>query len=211
MGPAAERGANAMKHGLALCLLLLAAGGALRAQEPRPPGTTTAVEATVGNSALQLRYLAPAPWPAIRGRSDLDYGFLLSQNRNIIGSAALMFHTDLHIVPNLTIDVGPKGYLALLSDVNKTDVFAVALGVDARYAVLPQWGVAAFGSAFYSPTVLTFGSADNVYDFSAGADVAFTPRLSGLAGYRWYKYTTIAEPDIVVQREVFAGLRWRLR
>lgn len=199
-----------MKYGLALSLLLLIAGGALRAQEPRPPGTNTAIEATAGNSALQLQYLAPSSFARL-GRSDLDYGFLLSQNRNIIGSAALMFHTNLHIVPNLTIDVGPKGYLALLSDVNKTDVFAVAFGVDARYVLLPRWGIAAFGSAFYSPTVLTFGSADNVYDFSAGADVRFTPRLSGLAGYRWYKYTTIAEPDIVVQREVFAGLRWRLR
>jgi hypothetical protein len=199
-----------MKYGLALALLLLIAGGALRAQEPRTPGTNTAVEATAGNSALQLSYLAPSSFTAT-GRSDLDYGFLLSQNRNIIGSAALMFHTDLHIVPNLTIDVGPKGYLALLSDVNKTDVFAVAFGADARYVLIPRWGIAAYGAAFYSPTVLTFGSADNVYDFSAGADVRFTPRLSGLAGYRWYKYTTIAEPDIVVQREFFAGLRWRLR
>jgi YfaZ precursor len=201
-----------MRYGLALSLLLLTAGGALRAQEqPRPPGTNTAIEATAGNSALQLSYLAPSPWAGTTGRSDLDYGFLLTQNRNIIGSAALMFHTNLDIVPNLTIDVGPKGYLALLSDVNKTDVFAVAFGVDARYVLLPRWGIAAFGGAFYSPTVLTFGEADNVYDFSAGADVRFTPRLSGIAGYRWYKYTTIAEPDIVVQREVFAGLRWRLR
>lgn len=199
-----------MKYGIALGFLLFLAGGALHAQEPRPPGTNTAVEAMAGNSALQLRYLAPSPWAVTTGRSDLDYGFLLSENRNIIGSAALMFHTNLNIVPNLTIDVGPKGYLALLSDVNKTDVFAVAFGVDARYVVLPRWGIAAFGSAFYSPTVLTFGSADNVYDFTAGADVRFTSRLSGMAGYRWYKYATIAEPDIVVQRQVFAGLRWRL-
>jgi hypothetical protein len=200
-----------MKYGIALGLLLLVAGGALHAQEPRPPGINTAVEATAGNSALQLRYLAPSPWAVTTRGSDLDYGFLLTQNRNLIGSTALMFHTDLHIVPNLTIDVGPQGYLALLSDVNKTDIFAVAFGVNARYVLLPRWGISAFGSAFYSPTVLTFGQADNIYDFTAGADVRFTPRLSGLAGYRWFKITTIAEPDIVVQREVFAGLRWQLR
>ena len=200
-----------MKYAIALGFLLLVAGSVVHAQEPRPPGVNTAVEATAGNSALQLRYLAPSPWAATTGRSDLDYGFLLTQNRNIIGSAALMFHTNLHILPNLTIDVGPKGYLALLSDVNKTDIFAVAFGVDARYVVLPRWGIAAFGSAFYSPTVLTFGQGDNVYDFTAGADIPFTSRLSGLAGYRWFKLTTIAEPDIVVQREVFAGLRWKLK
>lgn len=200
-----------MKYRIALGFFLLVAGGALHAQEPLPPGTRTAVEATAGNSALQLRYLAPSPWAATPRGSDLDYGFLLTQNRNLIGSTALMFHTDLHIVPNLTIDVGPQGYLALLSDINKTDIFAVAFGVNARYVLLPRWGISAFGSAFYSPTVLTFGQADNIYDFTAGADVRFTPRLSGLAGYRWFKITTIAEPDIVVQREVFAGLRWQLR
>jgi hypothetical protein len=199
-----------MKYGIALGFVLLIAGGVVHAQEPRPPGSHTEVEATAGNSALQLRYLSPSPW-AIATGSDLDYGFLLTQNRNIIGSAALMFHTRLHIVPHLTIDVGPQGYLALLSDVNKTDVFAVAFGVSARYVLLPRWGIAAFGSAFYSPTVLTFGQADNIYDFTAGADIPFTSRLSGMAGYRWFKITTIAEPDIVVQREVFAGLTWKLR
>lgn len=200
-----------MKYGLALGFLLLA-GGALHAQEPRPTNTTTAIEAMGGNSVVQLRYLAPSPWQATgRTSSDLDYGFLLSENRDIIGSAALMFHTNLNVVPGLTIDVGPKGYLALLSALNKTDVFAVAFGADARYVLLPRWGIAAFGSAFYSPGVLTFGSAHNLYDFTAGAQVQFTPRLTGLGGYRWLKFTTVAEPDVRVQNEVFAGLRWQLR
>jgi hypothetical protein len=168
-----------------------------------------------GNSVVQLRYLSPSPWEATgRGRSDVDYGFLLSENRDIILSTALMFHTDLDVVPGLTIDVGPQGYLALLSAVRKTDVFAVALGAGARY-ILPflstRWGIAAFGSAFYSPGVLTFGSAHNLYDFTAGAEVQFTPRLAGRAGYRWLKFTTVGEPDVRVDNELFAGLRWQLR
>ena len=204
-----------MKYGLALGLLVVfAGGGALRAQEPRPTGTTTAVEAMGGNSVVQLRYLSPSPWAVTgRGRSDLDYGFLLSENRDIILSTALMFHTDLNPVPGLTIDVGPQGYLALLSAIRKTDVFAVAFGADARYRLpflSPQWGIAVFGSAFYSPGVLTFGSAHNLYDFTAGGEVQFTPRLAGLAGYRWLKFTTVGEPDVRVQNEIFAGLRWRL-
>lgn len=203
-----------MKYGLALGLLLLSAAGALRAQEPRTTDTSTAVEAMGGNSVVQLRYLSPSPWAVTgRGRSDLDYGFLLSENRDIILSTALMFHTNLDLVPGLTINVGPQGYLALLSAIKKTDVFAVALGADARYLLpflSPRWGIAAFGSAFYSPGVLTFGSAHNLYDFTAGMEVQFTPRLAGLAGYRWLKFTTVAEPNVRVQNEVFAGLRWRL-
>lgn len=203
-----------MKYSLVSGLLLLSVAGALHAQEPRRTPTTTAVEAMGGNSVVQLRYLSPSPWEVTgRGRSDLDFGFLLSENRDIILSTALMFHTNLDLVPGLTIDVGPQGYLALLSALRKTDVFAVALGADARYILpflSPRWGIAAFGSAFYSPGVLTFGSAHNLYDFTAGAEVQFTPRLAGLAGYRWLKFTTVGEPDVRVQNEVFAGLRWRL-
>jgi hypothetical protein len=199
-----------MKLGLILGLLSLIAGSVLHAQEPRPTSVTTAIEATGGNSVLQLRYLAPSPWQPTGARSDLDYGFLLSESRDIIASTALMFHTDLHIAPGLTIDVGPQGYLALLNALNKTDVFAAAFGVDTRYLLLPDWGIAAFGSAFYSPGVLTFGNAHNLYDFTAGAEVQFTARLAGQAGYRWLKFTLVNEPDDRVQDEVFAGLRWRL-
>lgn len=201
-----------MKYGLTVGFVLLLASGLLHAQEPRPPGTTTAVEAMGGNSVVQLRYLSPSPWAVTGGeRSDIDYGFLLSESRDIIASTALMFHTNLNILPGLTIDVGPQGYLALLSGARKTDVFAIAFGADARYVVVPRWRVAVFGSAFYSPGVLTFGSAHNLYDFTAGGEMQFTPRLAALAGYRWLKFTTVGEPDVRVQNEVFAGLRWRLR
>ncbi|HUN72790.1 MAG TPA: YfaZ family outer membrane protein [Steroidobacteraceae bacterium] len=200
-----------MKHGLILGILMLAATGIAHAQEPLPGNVGAAVEANGGNSVMQLRYLAPSPWEASGGRSDLDYGFLLSEDRDLIASTALMFHTDLHLVPGLTIDVGPQGYLALLNALNKTDVFAAAFGADTRYLLIPRWGIAAFGSAFYSPGVLTFGNAHNVYDFTAGAEVRLTSRLSGQAGYRWLKFTLVDEPDDRVQDEVFAGLRWQLQ
>ncbi|HEY7890072.1 MAG TPA: YfaZ family outer membrane protein [Steroidobacteraceae bacterium] len=190
-----------------LCILLLAPVAALHAQEPRQPGTNVA-EASAGNSVLQLRYLTPSP--LTETRSDLDYGLLLSEGRDIIASAALMFHTDLQPIPRLTLEIGPQGYLALLSAQQKTDVTAVALGANARYEIIRRWGVAAFGSGFYSPGVLTFGSAHNLYDFTAGGEIRFTPRLTGQAGYRWLKFTTVGEPDVRVQNEVFAGLSWKL-
>ena len=192
-----------------LCVLLIAPAAALHAQEPRPPGAKV-IEATAGNSVLQLHYLTPSPLNLSGTRSDLDYGFLLSEGRDIIGSGALMFHTNLHPIPRLTLEIGPQGYLALLSGQQKTDVMAVALGADARYEILSRWGFAAFGSGFYSPGVLTFGSAHNLYDFTAGGEIRFTPRLTGKAGYRWLKFTTVGEPDVRVQNEVFAGLNWKL-
>ena len=189
-----------------ICGLLLAAGAA-RAQEPRLADTKSSIDAVIGNSILQVRYLTQSPLgPA---RTDLDYGLLFSESNDIIASVALMFGTDLDLVPRLQFRIGPQAYLARLVAVRKTDLFALAVGASARYELIPRWGVAVFGSGFYSPGVVTFGTAHNLYDFTAGGEIRFTSRLDGMAGYRWLKVTTVGEPNIKVVNEVFAGLRWR--
>lgn len=195
---------------LMVCGLALAAAQQLHAQEPRPAGSGSYLGATIGNSVLQLRYLSPSPVNPAGSNTDLDYGLLLSEDRDIIGSAALMFHADLNLVPGLTLGFGPQAYVALLNAAHKTNVAAISAGANVRYEILRRWGIAAFGSAFYSPGVLTFGNAHNLYDFTAGGEVRFTPRLVGQAGYRWLKFTLVGEPNDRVGNEVFAGLRWRM-
>jgi hypothetical protein len=192
---------------LGICSFLLAAGG-VEAQVPRSADSNRAVDATIGNKVLQLRYLTRSPLGA--AKSDLDYGLLVTENNDLIGSAALMFETDLDQVPRLRFEIGPQAYLARLVTQQKTDVFALAAGANARYDIIRRLGLAAVGSAFYSPGVLTFGSAHNLYDFTAGVELRFASRLTGMAGYRWMKFTLVNQPDIKVTNELFAGLRWRL-
>jgi hypothetical protein len=98
---------------LAIWESTLLAAGQLRAQAPSPPNTTRAIDATVGNQVLQLRYLTDTPLKGVR--INLDYGVLLSDSRKFIGSTAWMFDTDLNVLPRLTFQVGPQGYLARLS------------------------------------------------------------------------------------------------
>jgi hypothetical protein len=187
---------------------ILAMAGPLHAQEALPSDVARAFDGTVGNNVLQLHYLTQAP---IGGpKNNLGYGVLLTENREFIASSALMFDTDLHILPRLTFQIGPQGYLARLATGQKTDVAAIALGANVRYELIRRMGLAVFGSGFYSPGVLTFGSAHNLYDFTAGAELRFIPRLVGIAGYRWLKFTLVNEPDERVANEVFAGLRWQL-
>lgn len=195
-------------HLIGLCGLMLAAGAA-QAQEPRSPDTHSAVSAVIGNSVLQVRYLTQSPFEQVK--SDLDYGLLLTEGNDVIGSAALMFDTTLNQVPRLRFQIGPQAYLARLTGPQKTDVFALSVGANARYDLVHSLGLAAVGSAFYSPGVTTFGSAHNLYDFSAGAEIQFASRLTAMAGYRWLKFTLANQPDRKVQNELYAGLRWQLR
>jgi opacity protein-like surface antigen len=142
---------------------------------------------------------------------NLDYGVLFTENRELVASAALMFDANFLPLSRLRLQFGPEANLAWLAAGTKTDVFALALGAGARYDISQQIGLALFGSAFYSPGVLTFGSAHNMYDFTAGVEVKLGGRLSGQAGYRWFKFTLVDQPDEKLVDEVFAGVRWQFK
>jgi len=121
-----------------------------------------------------------------------------------------MFDTDFLPVPRLRFQVGPRVDLAWLAAGSKTNVFSLGITASARYELIQRLGLSAFGSAAYSPGVLTFGSAHNLYDFTAGAEIKLAGRLYALGGYRWFKFTLVNQPDERLVNEVFAGVRWQL-
>ena len=190
----------------ASCMLVTATP--VLAQTPLAETSEKAIDATAGNRVLQLRYYDHSPVSQLPG--NLDYGLLLTENREFVLSAALMFDMDFVPVPRLHLQMGPQGNLAWLATGTKTNVFALAFGAGARYDLIERLGLSAFGSAAYSPGVLTFGQAHNMYDFTAGAEIRLAGRLYALGGYRWFKFTLVNEPDERLVNEVFAGVRWQL-
>jgi hypothetical protein len=122
-----------------------------------------------------------------------------------------MFDTNIVPLSRLRLQVGPQLSLAWLSAAQKTNVTALSVGASARYELIRRLGLTAFGSGFYSPGVLTFGNAHNMYDFTAGAEIRLAGRLYALGGYRWLKFTLVNEPDDKVSNELFAGIRWQLQ
>lgn len=179
------------------------------AQTPLAQPGERAVDATVGNDVLQLRYLGAAP-PLSGVGGNLDFGALLTESREFDATAAWMFDTDFLPLSRLRLQVGPRADLAWLATGSKTNVFALGVAAGARYELIQRLGLSAFGSADYSPGVLTFGSAHNLYDFTAGAEIKLAGRLYALGGYRWFKFTLVNQPDERLVNEVFAGVRWQL-
>jgi YfaZ precursor len=185
--------------------LLLTATLPLSAQEPRAPNTGPVIEGMASNYTLQFRYLSKAPISAIP--SDLDYGLLIGDPHNVIASAAWMLHTNFDILPGLTIQVGPKAYMAMLAHEDR-GVLAAAFGGDVRFELIRRLGLSVFGSAFYAPSVFVFGAANNVYDLTAGAQLHLAHQLSVLGGYRWFRYSLQHTGDDTIENNVFVGLRW---
>jgi hypothetical protein len=192
---------------LIVCGLALSTTEKLRAELPAGPGPRPSISAAFSDQTLQLRYLKETR--VLQNRSDLGYGLYLTENRAFVASAALMLDTELNLLPHLQFQVGPQVYAALLPKPHN-DALAIAVGAQARYDLVPSRGIAIVGDAFYSPSILTFGKARNVYDFSAGAELRFLKRMTGFAGYRWFKFSLNDAPDERLQNEIFVGLRWRL-
>jgi hypothetical protein len=187
---------------------MLTAAGVVPAQTPLATPGERAVDGVAGNRVLQLRYLG-GPVGGIS--SNLDYGLLLTEDREFVGSAAWMVDTDIVPLSRFRLQIGPRADLAWLATGSKTQVFALSVGAAARYELIRRFGLSAFGSAYYSPGVLTFGSAHNMYDFTAGGEIRLVDRLYALAGYRWFKFTLVNQPDEKLSNELFAGVRWQLQ
>jgi hypothetical protein len=198
-----------MSRSAALAAVMLAMAGpctmayAQDLDEERPIG-----EIALSDDTLQLRYIASGRKMDLERASRISGGFFLSESRDIVLSGDVLFPAQLNI-DRLQFLFGPRAYAALLEDENN-DVLAASLGVEVRYEIDSSTGLAISGQAFYSPDILTFGSANNLTDLSARAEFRVQPRMTIFGGMRWFEFElTEGEEDRTLQEELFAGVAWR--
>jgi hypothetical protein len=198
-----------MLRATALAAVILAAAGSSTAagaqdlDEERPIG-----EIALSDDTIQLRYIASGRKMDLERASRISAGFFLSESRDIVLMGDVLFPAELNI-DRLQFLFGPRAYAALLEDENN-DVLAASLGLEVRYEIDRSNGFAVSGQAFYSPDILTFGSANNLTDLSARAEFRVQPRMTIFGGMRWFEFElTEGEEDRTLQEELFAGVAWR--
>ena len=167
-----------------------------------------AIELSLSNKAGEARYRAPTSVGG-QANTEVNYSIFTSEDRDLVTSAALFFDTDLDFGP-VAFRIGPQAYIGLLN-VENEDVFAVAIGATVRLDIIPSRGFALYGVANWSPDVLTFGSANNLTDMMARAEIRLSDRVLGFAGYRWFRLDLNVGDRDTLQNEVFAGLSWRMK
>ncbi len=192
---------------IAVLLVVAKAHAQEAAQTPPPPEDARAVEFSLSDRAGQFRYVTPERLGGIR--TAVNYGFFLNENRDSVGTAALLFRSNLELGP-FSLRVGPQLYAALLGNQNRDDVVAIAFGGELRYDIIRKYDIALVGSAFYSPTILAFGKLNSMTDFWARAEMRILPRMTLFAGYRWFKFNMSEEPNRTLQNAVLVGVRWQL-
>ena len=162
-------------------------------------------ELALSNDTLQLRYYDRKARVA---DSRFVGGAFLGEERDVVLSAAMMFPVELASYFDITF--GPQLYAALLSEENE-DVMAVSLGTEIRWFLDSSRRFAVSGQAFYSPDILTFGSADNLIDLSARAEFRISDRVIVFGGMRWFEFDlTEGGGERTLQEEVLFGVRYRM-
>jgi hypothetical protein len=165
-------------------------------------------ELALSNDTLQAEYIGGGGQLGGGSTSQVTGSFFLSEDRDIVLSGGMLFPADVDFGP-LSFLFGPRAYAALLDEENN-DVLSVSVGAQVRFDIDRDNGLALVGHAFYAPDILTFGSADNLTDLSARAEMRFAERLTGFAGMRWFEFDLIeGGGEQTLQEEVFVGAGWR--
>lgn len=186
---------------------LMLFASAAQAQNARV-NTAPSAEIALSNETLLLRYLTGGEKVGAKGSRGFADIFL-SEERDIVLSGGLLFPIDVEIGPFSAL-VGPRALVGLLQDEND-DVLAAQIGAELRLDIHRNTGFAVVGQAWYSPDVLTFGSADNVTDLSARAEIRIAPRMIAFGGFRWFEFDlTEGRGTSKLQDELFLGVNWRL-
>ena len=191
----------------AFALSLLSTGTAFAQQAS--DSRQAQAEVALSNDTMQLRYVGSGSATGVQG-SRIAGTFFLSEERDVVMSAALLFPADIDVgIGALSILIGPQAYAALLEDEN-SDVMSLALGTELRLLLNQRLGLAVSGQAFYGPDILTFGSADNLTDLSARIEMNVGPRLTAFGGMRWFEFDlTDGAGKRTLQEEVFVGVGYR--
>jgi hypothetical protein len=147
--------------------LLTTAGPALAQQQGNDEVRTLdhAVEMYISDDALQARYVRTLDLGEL-GPTEVRGGFFYNEDRDLIVSGDLLASVGDEIdARRVEVRVGTRVYGAFLA-LEDQDVFGVGLGGEAQYFFNRSRSTSVQLSVFYSPDIVTFGTADNIKDAS---------------------------------------------
>ncbi|MEZ5931866.1 MAG: YfaZ family outer membrane protein [Alphaproteobacteria bacterium] len=167
-----------------------------------------AIEVSLSDDYIQGRYYTGG---GLLGFDEATghVGAYFSDNRDFIGNVGLMSDRVPLFIPGLTLSVGARGYVALLSDPDD-DVVGLAPGVEGRFGLPYDFPIALVGNVFYSPDILTLGDAENIIDIDARVEAEVIPDIVGFIGIREFRFDSDEGKDKKAANEIQVGARFNL-
>jgi hypothetical protein len=183
-GSGPHRGGFLCAATVALACLHMSGAAAQEARDVRAPDH--GLEFYVSEDALQALYQRPMDLGDL-GETQVNLGFFLNEERDLIGMVDLLATIQVPPQSRWAVNLGPRMYGALMN-VEDTDVFAVGLGGQVRYALTPDHSTNVTLGGFYSPSILTFGEADNTRDVHLRLETRLADGMQIFVGYRLFEW-----------------------
>jgi YfaZ precursor/EF hand len=166
------------------------------------------IEVSLTDETLDGKYITDAGLVGLDGNT-ISFGLLFSDERDIVGSSELLAPglIDQWLPAFLSLSLGGKAYLGMLDDPDD-DLFALAIGAEARADLPLEIPMAAVGRVFYAPDIVTFGDSDTVLEIDGRFEVRFLPGTTGFVGYRLLNFEREGSGEEKIVNGLHAGLRF---
>ncbi len=175
---------------------------------PRNAPGAQGIEAYISNKAMQALYTRRVDMGEL-GNNEMRAGFFINEERDLILVGDML--ADVGTAdrrPNWGLQVGPRVYGALLSNIDNDDVFAISLGGRLSYYMGRNRATALSVAAYYAPEIITFGNVDSVSDVSVQFSTRLTEATRVFAGYRTFQFALPGDNDRKVDRGGHIGIAY---
>jgi len=117
------------------------------------------------------------------GGAELGVGFFYNDVNDYVGQVSLMQRRQASKNNPLTLGVGLKAYLGHL-DVVDEDIFAIAVGGEARYTFPGVMPMSVYLSIHYAPKITSFSDTEELVDTNIGFQIEVLPQTVAFLGFR---------------------------
>ncbi|HUD96675.1 MAG TPA: hypothetical protein VMO24_03975 [Woeseiaceae bacterium] len=201
-----------MSERASLAFLPMALGMVVAAISPPLLAQDSAGEIALSEESIQLRYIRELQSRELQSdssdhASQLGFGLFWTESRDFVASGNYYVEASRLRFDRLTLLAGPVAYAAMLNTEN-TDVFSLAIGAEVRFELLSRLDLDLVGRAAYAPDILTFGSADQLWDVTVRAELPLTDRITGLGGYRLFEIDLLQGTN-ELEESIHLGMRYQ--
>lgn len=149
-----------------------------------PAVLAQALDVNLSDDTAQFRFITPIGFQDNNtfGGTELDLGFLYTTSEDVLGVIGFQAVDEAGSAsPGLRVGVGVKGFAG---NIEENDVYAVTLGVQARFAppAFNRFGI--FGDLHFAPDVVTFGDTERLLYINTRLEYEVLPQATAYLGYR---------------------------
>ena len=120
------------------------------------------------------------------GGAELGVGIFYNDADDFVGQFSLMQRRQASKNTPLTLGVGIKAYAGMLDAVEQ-DIFAIAVGGEARYTIPGVMPMSIYFTAHYAPKITSFSDSEEIIDTNLGFQIEVLPQTVAFIGLRNFK------------------------